>query len=122
QDFEQKSLRLDELIFDYISELTTIHPDFIFEVNYIPAGPDPELLIIKGNEMLIQQAFQNLLNNSISYSNNGKAEIIIDASQNNNLVISIANTGKPVSKDEQKYLFTHFFRGENSRDKIGFGL
>lgn len=122
QDFEKNTIRIDEIIFDCIGELNTLYPDFSFEVNYSPAQPDANALSINGNEMLMQQAFQNLLNNSIAYSNNNKAEIKIDVSQSNHLKIFIINTGKPISKEEENFLFTHFFRGENSRDKIGFGL
>ena len=32
------------------------------------------------------------------------------------------NSGRAVSQEEQKFLFNHFFRGENSRGKGGFGL
>lgn len=122
QNFEQKNVRIDEVIFDNISELNTLYPDFIFEVNYTPATPDAELLTIKGNEMLIKQAFENLLNNCITYSKNQKAEIKIDVCLKNELKITVMNVGKPISEKERNYLFTHFFRGENSRDKIGFGL
>lgn len=122
QGFDQKNIRIDELIFDCISELNTLYPDFIFEINYLPTEPKEELIFVKGNEMLIRQAFQNLLNNCIAYSNNKKAEIKIDVSQNNQLKISVLNFGKSVSEDEQKFLFTHFFRGENSLSKVGFGL
>jgi two-component system sensor histidine kinase ArlS len=122
QSFNNSNVRIDELIFDCISELNTLYPEFIFEVNYLPAEPDAELLVVKGNEMLIRQAFENLLNNCITYSNNPKAEIKIDISEKGILRISVVNFGTPVSEEERNYLFTHFFRGENSRNKIGFGL
>ncbi len=122
QSIEKNEVRIDEIIFDCISELNIIYPDFTFEVNYLPTEPDANTLSVNANEMLIRQAFQNLLNNSIAYSNNNKAEIKIDVSQSDKLKISITNTGKPISKEEENFLFTHFFRGENSRDKIGFGL
>ncbi len=122
QLLEKTAIRTDEIIFDCISELNTVSPGFIFEVNYIPASPDNETLVIKGNEMLIRQAFLNLLNNCISYSNTRQSEIKIDVSQAGKLKISFINCGKPVSSEEKSYLFTHFFRGENSRHKMGFGL
>lgn len=122
QSSEKHPIRTDEIIFDGIDELQTLYPDFVFEVNYIPAQPNDNALIIYGNEMLIRQVFQNLLSNCISYSTNHKSEIRIDTSDEGKLKISVMNKGIPVSKEEEKYLFTHFFRGENSRDKIGFGL
>ena len=122
QHFQKNTVRIDEVIFDCISELNTLYPNFVFEVNYSPAEPNANKLTLEANEMLIRQGFQNLLNNSIAYSNNNKAEIRIDTRQPGKLKVLVTNNGKTLSETEQPFLFTHFFRGENSRNKIGFGL
>lgn len=122
QDFEKNIIRVDEVIFDCISELNTLYPGFVFEVNYLPAEPNANRLAIMANEMLIRQGFQNLLGNSVVYSSNQKAEINIDSTQAGILKVAVINSGKTVSPEEQQFLFTHFFRGENSRNKAGFGL
>lgn len=122
QQTQKQVLRIDELFFDVIGELNAIYPDFQFEVNYRPDEIDENRLTINLNPVLIIQAIQNLLTNCVSYSNNSKAEIKFDCSQNNELKIQIINSGKPISTEEEKFLFNHFFRGKNSEDKIGFGL
>lgn len=122
QQTKKQSLRVDELFFDVIEELNTIYPDFHFEVNYIPDEINENRLVINLNSVLIRQAIQNLLSNCIAYSNNSKAEIKFDCSQNKELKIQIINSGKPISTEEEKFLFNHFFRGKNSEGKIGFGL
>jgi len=123
QPVNKHAIRADELIFDCIGELNTLYPEFIFEVSYLPDEPDAEKLTIYANEMLIRQAFQNLLNNCVVYSDKSrKAEIKMDGSQTGRLVISFINTGPSISQEEKKFLFSHFFRGENSRNKSGFGL
>lgn len=122
QAIDREKIRIDEIIFDSIEELNTLYPSFNFEVNYLPLEPDVNRLVLDVNEMLIRQAFQNLLNNSIAYSNNSKAKIKIDCSEKNKLRIFISNKGNTISKEERKYLFNHFFRGENSWGKTGFGL
>lgn len=66
QTIKKESLRIDDLIFDIISELNTIHPDFIFDINYNSALIDEQVLMINANEMLVKQAFQNLLSNAIA--------------------------------------------------------
>jgi two-component system, OmpR family, sensor histidine kinase ArlS len=122
QQVQKQSLRIDELFFDVIEELNAIYPDFQFEVNYVPDEINENKLIINLNPILIKQAIQNLLTNCVSYSNNSKAEIKFDCSQSNELKIQILNSGKPISTEEEKFLFNHFFRGKNSEGKIGFGL
>jgi signal transduction histidine kinase len=122
QKIEKKSLRIDELFFDVIEELNAIYPDFHFEVNYTSNKINESKLIVSLNPVLTRQAIQNLLANCISYSNNSKAEIRFGSSKDNNLKIQIINTGNPISPEEKKFLFNHFFRGKNSEGKVGFGL
>ena len=38
------------------------------------------------------------------------------------LSVLFINTGQTVSDEEKAFLFSHFFRGENSRNKAGVGL
>lgn len=78
-------------------------------------------MTIQANEPLIKQAFLNLMMNSVHYSDNQKAKITFDC-DSDNLKISISNSGKTLSEEEHKLLFSHFFRGENSQNKQGFGL
>ncbi len=120
--FNTESHRIDEIIFDSIAELNTLNPDFLFEVNYIPDVSDDAGLIVYVNELLIHQVFQNLLNNCINYSDNKRAMILLDSSDNRFLKVLIKNEGKTMSEKEAEFLFEYFFRGENSHGKMGFGL
>lgn len=122
QQTQKQELRIDELFFDVIDEFNAIYPSFHFEVNYVPHEINENRLIININPILIRQAIQNLLTNCVSYSNNLKAEIKFYFSADNELKIQIINSGKPISSEEKKFLFNHFFRGYNSEGKIGFGL
>jgi len=122
QQIQKQALRIDELFFDVIEELNAIYTDFHFEVNYVPDAINENRLIINLSPILIRQAIQNLLTNCVSYSNNSKAEIKIDSSSESELKIQIINSGKPISVEEENFLFKHFFRGKNSVGKSGFGL
>lgn len=122
QSTSKTEVRADELIYDVLNELAMLHPNFIFEVNYVPDQPDNDHLSIYVNEMLFKQAMQNLMNNAITYSANGRADITIDCTTASQLRIAIANAGPAITRQEKAFLFSHFFRGENSRSKPGFGL
>lgn len=121
QEISKNLIRIDDVIFDCISEVNSIYPDFNFEVNFTPNNFNENTLTIQANEPLIKQAFLNLMMNSVHYSDNQKAKITFDC-DSDNLKISISNSGKTLSEEEQKFLFSHFFRGENSQNKEGFGL
>jgi signal transduction histidine kinase len=119
---KKQLLRIDELIFDTIADLNIITPDFHFEVNYTPKQFSESTLEIKANQALLKQAFLNILSNCLTYSDNAKAIILFDCTESDKLKIIVSNSGIPISSDEEKFLFNHFFRGQNSQDKTGFGL
>lgn len=121
QEISKYSIRIDDIIFDCITEVNSIYLDFNFEVNFVSNDFDENKLNIVANEPLIKQAFLNLLINSVHYSDNQKAKIILDCSDES-LKVIISNSGKTLSEEEQKFLFSHFFRGQNSQNKQGFGL
>lgn len=122
QKIVKQPLRIDEQLFDCMEELKNLHPGFYFEVFFIPDVFDENRLVLYANKMLLRRAFANLLTNCISYSSDQKAEIKIDCSAAMQLKISFINHGLPVTEEESKKFFSHFFRGENSRNKTGFGL
>lgn len=122
QQTQKQALRIDELFYDVIEELNTVYPNFRFEVSYVPDDISEDRLIVNLNPILIRQAIQNLLSNCISYGDSQRAEIKIDCSESNRLIIQIINSGKPISAEEEDFLFNHFFRGKNSQGIMGFGL
>lgn len=122
QELKKQSIRIDELLFDSVQKINILHENFHFEFNFTTVDFDESQLTVNANEDLIRHAFQNLLLNCVSYSDNNKAEITIDCSKKNKLKICISNSGQTIEKEEEQYLFTRFFRGKNSNNKTGFGL
>lgn len=121
QEIPTKSIRLDELVFDCIAQLNSIYPDFTFDILFCSDIIQESNLIITANEELLKQALLNLMINAVEYADNQKAKIFFDCSPNN-LQIDISNRGKTLTKQEQKLLFSYFFRGQNAKHKQGFGL
>lgn len=121
QDITKNTLRIDDVIFDCISEINSLFPQFNFELNFKPNNFDESILTKQANEYLIKQAFLNLLTNTVQYSDNQKAKINFSVI-GNDLSIQISNSGETIAEEEQKFLFSHFFRGQNSQNKQGFGL
>ncbi len=122
QQVKKEDLRLDEIIFELITEWAIIHPSFQFEVHFIPELFDDKKLVLHANKLLIRQAFSNMMDNCIKYSLETKATIKFDCNRENEISISFINQGYPIEADEKKYLFGHFFRSKNYPNIPGFGL
>ncbi len=123
-NFEKQfhDVRLDEVIFDCMSELKQLLPGSTFDFTFDQNLNQPELMTVKGEPALLKIAFLNLLQNALNYSKDEKAWIRFFSSAKGTISIEIQNSGKTLPDSEIAQLFTHFFRGKNSRNKNGVGL
>lgn len=116
------NIRVDELIFSSIEELSILDPDFRFEISFEPDNFEENQLELKGNTLLIKQAFLNIMRNCIAYSIKPEAQIIFNGSTSGEIKISFINQGNPIKPEEEENLFDHFYKGSNSKGLTGFGL
>lgn len=114
-------VRIDELLFDLVDELNVLYPSFRFSVNFESELVDDKTLLVKVNIDLIRAAFTNLMLNCIHYSSKPEAQIIF-IPKPQKIEILLVNTGPLINESEKQFLFQHFFRGNNSKGKPGFGL
>ncbi|MBS1764440.1 MAG: HAMP domain-containing histidine kinase [Bacteroidetes bacterium] len=118
---KQNKIRIDELIFDVAEELKKIYPAFQFLIDYATHTESENQLTIFANKRLIKSVLMNLMQNAILYSTENKSKVLIGANEKS-IQLIFENSGTPISENEIHYLFQHFFRGENSVGKRGFGL
>ncbi|MEI8112658.1 MAG: HAMP domain-containing sensor histidine kinase [Bacteroidia bacterium] len=121
KEIQQSKVRVDELLYDISDELSAVYPDFHCSIEYDQTIEDESMLTIMANPRLLKAALLNLMVNCSQYSFDGSAKIKISV-ESARLNIEYSNTGATINVDEQQYLFQHFFRGENSKGKKGFGL
>jgi signal transduction histidine kinase len=114
-------VRVDELVFDVVEEIQILNETFSFEVQIGTNIHNEEDLRIVGNAKLIRLALVNLAANCIQYSDQPYATISISNS-GTHLQIEFRNHGPVISDHEKQFIFQHFYRGENSKGKRGFGL
>ncbi len=91
----------------------------------------PDTIVFLDKKFLKNVLF-NLLSNAVKYSEAGKpidcTTKILDNSKRNTkgarrqLIIEVADQGMGIPKEEQKHLFTRFFRAHNSENIQGTGL
>lgn len=78
---------------------------------------------VLGDELRIRQIILNLLDNAIKYNNNSGLIHISSYIKNENVIISILDTGIGISKEEQKRIFEPFYRiNEKKVQGTGIGL
>jgi hypothetical protein len=85
-----------------------------------------ELPRVEGDADLIKQVFINLLSNAIKYSSRGTAVTVTAREEAVNVVVSVADQGVGIPKDEVGSVFDKYFRARSHKDSklegLGLGL
>lgn len=90
--------------------------------------PPAENCAAQGDEILLQRAISNLLNNAVKYNQeNGVIRIELKSLPDENRTqITIDNTGPGISPGARTLVFDRFYRGDSSRNRkvggVGLGL
>lgn len=106
---------------------------YLNETEDLTAGKDlqicldlPATAFIKGNRMLMEKVFSNLIGNAVKYSPSGAAIQISGHMEGAKLVFSVENTGTHIPDESIPKLFDAFYRVEQSRSRktggSGLGL
>ena len=74
------------------------------------------------DEHLMKNVLINLLSNGIKYSPNGANVELITHKQSNQLSIQVKDYGIGIPQEDQKHMFTRFFRATNVTAIQGTGL
>jgi two-component system sensor histidine kinase ArlS len=81
-------------------------------------------LLVNVNSFLIFNLFFNLINNAIKYNRPNGEIMIVSATENGKLVVSIIDTGIGISQEALPFIFNRFkkFRQLLQHDSFGLGL
>jgi heavy metal sensor kinase len=79
-------------------------------------------LSVNADEDQLKTLFLNLLDNAIKYTEKG-GKVSVSASKEGRMAkIEIKDTGVGIPSGELKHIFDRFYRGDKSRNRLGFGL
>lgn len=117
-NFEFQWIRIDEVIWEIIeNQIVYYQANIKVSIDV----KDDKLLIIKGNESLLNLAINNLIVNAIKYSDNQQVDIQF-SSDNQQLVLKIIDTGIGIKEDEMEHIRQNFYRGKNTENYQGKGI
>jgi len=107
--FDFRPLDLDKLVESMVKELNQIAKSKGLYLKYIkPKKPFPK---VKADSLKIRQVIQNLIENSILYTEKGGATIRFQA-EKDKVIFSVEDTGIGISLQDQAVLFEKFSRGK----------
>lgn len=77
---------------------------------------------IMADEMKLEQAFRNMLNNAIKYADNASQIDFSLKLDDQLLTVTIENDGSTIPEDDLARIFESFYKGKNSELKEGTGI
>lgn len=110
--------RIDEILWDVVAQAKTKHKAVIHVDLQVPS---PEKLQIKGNEVLLQLAILNLVENGIKYSGNNPVSIRLFV-KDAQLTLEIEDQGIGILEEDLPFIQQTFFRGKNTAAFKGSGV
>ncbi|MBD3363061.1 PAS domain S-box protein [Candidatus Dojkabacteria bacterium] len=120
---EPEIVNLIDLAQKAVKELT---PKIIAKNLQISGRFNPEVPKIKTDPKLVAMCFQNLLSNAVKYTpEQGEITLTIDLTKNNeDVLISVNDTGYGIPEKDKERIFTKLFRASNIKkhDTDGNGL
>ena len=88
---------------------------------HFEAQIDPEVRI-RGDKDLISQAVANLLSNAVRYTPEGGKITLIVTRNHGEACISVRDTGIGISPEDQRKVFSRFWRADAARERASGGL
>lgn len=115
-------IRLDEVVFDAVSEFKKWNPGKNIEIDLENFPEDEKYLIVNGNAEAMKVVFKNLIDNACKFSSNQTGFLNISAIKNQ-VRIEIKNEGIPIPKNELTQIFQPFYRSDSTaKGKTGHGV
>lgn len=122
--------RLSMTQFDMAQMLDQLSADFELEANKrgmeIIVNSQPEKIMMKGDTEKLGRVFNNLIMNALKYGKGATHIWLTAEKKDKEVVVTVANNGKPIPEDSLKHVFDRFYRVEDSRSKktggTGLGL
>jgi len=115
-------IRVDELLWDAISEIKKWNSDLNITVDNLVIPEDETALMTNGNFDALKVVFKNLLDNACKFSEDQSAQVQIYFDPKH-IRITISNFGKLIPSEEIPNLFQPFFRvNATAKGKEGHGV
>lgn len=105
-----------------IDEIVDLY-DYVAEVKEIKINSKyPDELYIIADKNWIRQVIANLVDNAIKYTPSGGKVDIESTKTDNEVVISVTDTGVGIPNEELQNIWERLYRGDKSRSERGLGL
>ena len=126
--FDHGELKLKREQVDLHDIIETVAQNFLLQMDKrggkLEFLPEADQSLVRGDPMHLTNVVSNLMENAMKYTSRNPEITISTLNENNSLVVSVADNGIGISKEDQKRIFDKFYRVPtgNVHNVKGFGL
>jgi signal transduction histidine kinase len=114
--------RVDDMIWQAQSELKKRHAHYKIQVIFSDEFDSQEKLIIEGNDLLLETAFLNLMDNACKYSKTQTCTVQLQILSPGKISILFEDNGIGISEQDIKNIFQPFYRSKDVINLKGHGI
>lgn len=111
-------VNLSELVDEWLDDLSALPDPLDLEIN----AHVPPKLLIAGEMRYTSLILQNLLENARKYNQPGGRVHVSAREENDSVYLTVGNSGRPIPREMQPYIFERFSRGANGEKIAGHGI
>jgi signal transduction histidine kinase len=119
--YDMKSFDLSKLVADIVTNVSSTAKEKGLELKSVI---DNEVNVT-GDQIQLREVVKNLVDNAVHYTKQGSVMVSV-LKKNRKALVSVKDTGKGLTEDAKKVLFTEGGRGQDSvkynTDSTGYGL
>ena len=126
--FDHGELKLKNEAVNMHDIIETVAQNFLLQMDKrggkLAFLPEADQAVVTGDLVHLTNVVSNLMENAMKYTNRNPEITITTKNENNSLIISVADNGMGISKEDQKRIFDKFYRVPtgNVHNVKGFGL
>ena len=94
----------------------------LLDTHSIIVQGEADALMVRGDELRLDQVFQNLIQNAVKYSPGGGDVTVQLAAEESWAHVSVRDTGVGIPADALPHLFQRFYRAPNATEQSGLGI
>jgi len=111
-------VNLSELVDEWLDDLSALPDPLDLEIK----AHIPPKLLIAGEMRYTSLILQNLLENARKYNQPGGRVHVSAREENGSVYLTVGNSGPPIPREMQPYIFERFSRGANGEKIAGHGI
>lgn len=122
QEVSFTPIRIDDTLWKARSDVLKRFPHYSINVSFDEMMDDEAKLTLSGNEVLLQTAWINLMDNACKYSENRRVDVFISGSDPDFLTLEFVDEGMGIPVEDRKMIFQPFYRAFNVLKTDGHGI